>query len=72
MARLKTDSMLFPSQYKAVFQLFAITLHTFLLGIVVLASVPQVSDSRGIIDRHAKVDWLRCTIRSKAQRSTEG
>ena len=36
--------MLFSSQYRAVVQLFAITLHTVLLGIVVLASVPQVSD----------------------------
>jgi len=47
MAELKTDSMLIASQYRAVVQLFAITLHTFLLGIVVLASVPQVSDSGG-------------------------
>jgi hypothetical protein len=47
MERLNTDSMLFSSQYRAVVQLLAITLHTFLLGIVVLASVPQVSDSGG-------------------------
>ena len=47
MARLKTDSMLFSSQYRAVFQLFALTLHTFLLGIVILASVPQVSEREG-------------------------
>ena len=39
--------MLFSSQYRAIVQLFAITLHTFLLGIVVLASVPQVSDNGG-------------------------
>jgi hypothetical protein len=47
MARLKTDSMLIASQYRAVVQLLAITLHTFLLGIVVLASVPQVSEREG-------------------------
>jgi len=44
MARLKTNSMLTSSQYRAIVQLFALTLHTFLLGIVVLASIPQVSD----------------------------
>ena len=47
MARLKTDSMLFSSQYRALVQLFAITLHTFLLGIVVLASVPLGLDREG-------------------------
>ena len=39
--------MLISSQYRAVVQLLAITLHTFLLGIVVLASVPQVSEREG-------------------------
>jgi len=47
MARLKTESMLISSQYRAVVQLLAITLHSFLLGIVVLASVPQVADRDG-------------------------
>jgi len=47
MARLKTESMLISSQYRAVVQLLAITLHSFLLGIVVLASVPQVADREG-------------------------
>ncbi len=47
MARLKTHSMLSSSQHKAIVQLFAITLHTCLLGIVILASVPQVSDRGG-------------------------
>jgi hypothetical protein len=46
-AGLKTDSMLSSSQYRAIVQLFAMTLHSFLLGIVVLASVPQVSDRAG-------------------------
>ena len=44
MARLKTHSMLSSSQYRAIVQLFATTFHAFLLGIVVLTSVPQVAD----------------------------
>ena len=47
MASLKTQLMLFSSQYRAVVQLLAITLHSFLLGIVVLASVPQDSEREG-------------------------
>jgi len=39
--------MLFPSRYRAIVQLFTIALHSFLLGIAVLASVPQVPDSSG-------------------------
>ena len=39
--------MLSSSQYKAIVQLFAITLYTCLLGIVILATVPQVSDRGG-------------------------
>lgn len=39
--------MLFSSQYRAIVQLFTITLHSFLLGLVVLASVPQDSDRAG-------------------------
>jgi hypothetical protein len=46
-AGLKTDLMLSSSRYRAIAQLCAITLHTFLLGIVVLASVSQVSDRAG-------------------------
>lgn len=47
MAGLNCDLMRLSSHCRAFVQLFAITLHTFLLGIVVLASVPQVSDSAG-------------------------
>ena len=43
-ARLKTDSMLLSLQFRAIVQLFAIALHFFLLGVVVLGSDPQVSD----------------------------
>ena len=53
-------------------QRFAITLHAFLLGIVVLASVPHVSDGAEIIDRHARVGRRRYPIRSTVRRSTEG
>ena len=36
--------MLLALQFRAIVQLFAISLHFFLLGVVVLDSVPQVSD----------------------------
>lgn len=39
--------MSFSLTYRAIVQLFAIALHTFLLGIVLLASVSQVSDRDG-------------------------
>jgi hypothetical protein len=39
--------MLSSAKHRAIVQLFAIALHTFLLGIVLLASVPQVSDREG-------------------------
>ena len=39
--------MLSTARYRAIVQLFAIALHTFLLGIVLLASVSQVSDREG-------------------------
>jgi len=39
--------MLSNSQYRAIVQLIAITLHSLLLGVVVLVSVPQVSDRAG-------------------------
>ena len=39
--------MLTTAKRRAIVQLFAIALHTFLLGIVLLASVPQVSDREG-------------------------
>ena len=38
--------MLTTAKRRAIVQLFAIALHTFLLGIVLLASVPQVSDRK--------------------------
>jgi hypothetical protein len=39
--------MLFSFQYRALAQLFTLSLHTFLLGIFVLASTPQLSDRAG-------------------------
>ena len=48
MASFKIELMLFSSQYRAFVQLLAIALHSFLLGIVVLASVPQVSEREGV------------------------
>jgi len=39
--------MLSCAKHRAIVQLFAIALHTFLLGIVVLAAVPQISDRTG-------------------------
>ena len=39
--------MLSTAKRRAIVQLFAIAFHTFLLGIVLLASVPQVSDREG-------------------------
>jgi hypothetical protein len=39
--------MLSTPKHRAIVQLFVIALHTFLLGIVLLASVPQVSDREG-------------------------
>jgi hypothetical protein len=47
MAGLNHDLMRLSSHCRAVVQLVAITLHSFLLGIVVLASVPQIPDSGG-------------------------
>jgi hypothetical protein len=39
--------MLSTPKHRAIVQLFATALHTFLLGIVLLASVPQASDREG-------------------------
>ena len=47
MAGLNCDLMMLSSHCRAVVQLLAITLHSLLLGIVVLASVPQASDRAG-------------------------
>lgn len=47
MAGLNCDLMRLISHCRAAVQLFAIALHSFLLGVVVLVTVPQVSDRAG-------------------------